>query len=141
MSELVINQSVWSDTGSPVRESVALENVGGFVVNVEATAEPPLQFRRCCQNAGAAADDNVPLRRDPNYGNLAGLFGSTPSGTDRQYDDIDTAEMERRRGKLRQDLGLRDEDEDPERGTKRQTAVDVGVQPVPGFPLRSRLAD
>ena len=48
--------------------------------------------------------------------------------------------MARRRGKLRTDLGLRDEDENPERGTKHPQGVDSGLRPIPGFPLQSRLA-
>jgi hypothetical protein len=140
MSELVINQATWMDNGLPVKDTVALENPGGLTVNVETTGEEPLRLPRCACNASdRQAEGDVPPRPDSNYGNLPGLFGSAPNGTERQYDDLDAAEMARRRGKLRADLGLRDEDENPERGTKAQTAVDVGVQPMPGFPLRSRL--
>jgi hypothetical protein len=109
MSELVINQATWSDTGSPVRESIALENPGGFVVNVAATAEPPLQFRRCCQNAEDVNADT--------YG--------------------DAAEMVHRRGQLRADLGL-DTEENPERARQeRQRKMDAGLLPFPGFPQKS----
>jgi len=126
---------------------IQLETPGGFTVNVEATGDKPLRFPRprCACNAGQladrAAEGDVPPRPDPNYGDPAGLFGTTPCGTGQQYDDPDAAEMERRRRKLRTDLGLRDDDENPERGNKAQTAVDLDVAPVPGFPLRSRLAD
>jgi hypothetical protein len=139
-SELVFNSAHWSDTGLPVVDTVSLETPAGMVVNVEASDEPPLRLGRCACNASdRQAEGDVPPRPDPNYGNSTGLFGSTPSGTDEQYDDPDAAEMEGRRAKLRQDLGLTTEqDAERARSKKRQ---EVDVPPVPGFPLTSRLAD
>ena len=113
MSELVINQATWMDNGLPVEDTVALENPGGLTVNVETTGEEPLQLSgRCACNAEDVNADT--------YG--------------------DAAEMASRRGKLRADLGLRDEDENPERGTRKPQGVDSALRPVPGFPLESRLA-
>ena len=142
-NQFVLNGASWSESGEPVRDVVQLQTPTGMVVNVEANDEPPLTLNRCaCNAADRQADGDVPPQPDPNYGRLPGLFGSTPGGTDQQYDDIDAAEMARRCGKLRADLGLRGEDENPERARSHSRQdVDYGVQPVPGFPLRSRLAD
>ena len=92
MSELVINQSVWSNTGLPVEDSFTLENPGGFVVNVEATAEEPLRLPRCACNAGAAAEGN-----DPATGYGLGLFGRATGKPEQEEMDL---EQKRRLGLL-----------------------------------------
>ena len=85
--ELVLNSAHWSDTGEPVRDVIQLEGPGGMTVNVEASGEPPMVLGRCCRNAGEDFNADTYL---------------------------DAAEMERRRGQLRADLGL-DTEENPER--------------------------
>jgi len=132
--ELVLNGAYWSDTGLPV-EDVALEGPGGFVVNVQSTDEPPLQLGRCVCNAGEGVHsfDTTEVGRPS-------IFGSPPRAEDVNADTYgDAAEMQRRRGQLRADLGLTTE-ENPERA-RSTTRQQVDVAPVPGFPLRSRLAD
>lgn len=148
MSELVINQSTWMDTGEPVHDVIQLQNACGMAVNVEANDEPPLVLGRCACNAGAAAEGNVPPWRDSNYGDNdpatgyglglsghASLDANTPaSGEDSNADTYgDAAEMEHRRAKLRADLGLTTE-ENPERARQQR---DAGIRPFPGAPAKS----
>lgn len=70
-----------------------------------------------------------------------GLFGDAGEDTnDDTFMDEDAAEMERRRAKLRAGLGLTTE-ENPERARSKTPQKVENVRTIPGFPLRSRLAD
>lgn len=131
--------------------------LNGLIVNVATTAEPPLRLGRCCRNSRPAfdRDDAAPkgVRPDPNYADGAfsldlgvvpdrpNIFGDKPEA---EQDNEDTygepTELERRCAKLRRDLGLTTE-QNPERARSKTPLKVENLRPVPGFPLKSRLAD
>lgn len=137
---------------------IQLQNMVGVTVNVETNDEPPLRLPRgICYNSrpsfDRAEDSPRGVRADERYNDDGfaldlevvdepNIFGNAPDAGEGcnkcTYKDVPESEMDRRRAKLRQDLGLETE-ENPERAraARRRALRDEGVLAFAGFPERS----